>query len=136
MEFFKEHIKGVDKLHILIAEVVFIGLISNYITYKLAFDYKLSVYQMVGAVTILMTLTKYLIEYITPLKIIQNILNDMKHVQIFGVAIFSASNIFANMFVLYKHYGLLPALGISFGASTLAGFCVVAIDKFIEKTKE
>jgi hypothetical protein len=60
-------------------------------------------------------------------------LEDMKKVHIFGIAIFGASNIFASLFVLYKHYGLLYALAISFCASTLAGFVIGIVDQIAKK---
>ena len=89
---------------------------------------------MIFVVAFLMILTTYLVNYLTPLKFIQGILDDMKQVHVFGIAIFGASNIFANLFVLYKHYGLLYALAISFGASTLAGFVVGLVDQIAKKT--
>lgn len=134
MEFIQRHIQGIEKPHILIAEVLFIGFVSNYITYTLANDYNLSWTHMIFVVTVLMILSTYLINYLTPLKFIQGLLEDMKKVHVFGIAIFGASNIFANIFVLYKHYGLLYALAISFGASTLAGFVVGLVDQIVKKT--
>jgi ABC-type transporter Mla maintaining outer membrane lipid asymmetry permease subunit MlaE len=134
MELFNKYIQGHDNLYILIAQIVFVGLISNYVTYKLAFEYQLTAYQMLGVVAVFTMLLNYLVNYITPLKFIQDILEDMKRVHVFGIAIFGASNLFIGMYVLYKYYGLLPTLGISFGAPALAALSIVALDKIIEDT--
>lgn len=133
MEFIQKHIQGIEKPHILIAQVLIIGSISNYITYTLANDYNLSWLPMIFAIASLMIMSTYLVNYLTPLKYMQSMLEDMKKVQIFGIAIFGASNIFVSLFVLYKHYGLLYALGISFCASTLAGFVVGLVDQIVKK---
>jgi hypothetical protein len=126
---------GISNVHVLIAEIVLIGLIGNYITYMLAFDYNLSAYQMLGVSALLMTLTKYLVDYITQLRFLQNILDDLKRVQILGIAVFGATNLFTSLFVLYKRYGWFTALGISFGAPALAGFAVATLDTIIHQLK-
>ena len=134
MELFNKYVQGTDNIYILIAQIVFVGLISNYVTYKLAFEVRLTAYQMLGVVAVFTILLNYLVNYITPLKFIQDILEDMKRVHVFGIAIFGASNLFIGMYVLYKYYGLLPTLGISFGAPALAAAGIVALDKIIEDT--
>jgi hypothetical protein len=133
MESIKTYVQGIDRPHILIAQVIFIGFISNYITYTLANHYNLSWIQMIFVVALLMVLSTYLVNYLTPLRYIQDILDDMKKVHVFGIAIFGASNIFASMVVLYKHYGLLYALAISFCASTLAGIIIGTVDQVVKK---
>jgi len=134
MELFNKYVQGTDNIYILIAQIVFVGLISNYVTYKLAFEVRLTAYQMLGVVAVFTILLNYLVNYIAPLKFIQDTLEDMKRVHVFGIAIFGASNLFIGMYVLYKYYGLLPTLGISFGAPALAAAGIVALDKIIEDT--
>ena len=129
MDFITSNIRGINKPYILIAEIVTIGMLSNIITYYLAYTCHLSLAEMFIAVTILMIATKYIVLYVTPLKFLQDALDDMHGVQIFGVAIFGATNIFTSLFVLYERFGLIGAAGISIIAPIIAGIIINATNQ-------
>lgn len=114
-------IKTQRAIHIFAIQFIIVGFISNYVTYLLAFTYHFSWYQLLLSFVLLNVLAAHIVNYFSPFRILVDALHEVKQTTVYGVAIFSTSSLFFNIFVLYKRFGLLSTLGLSLSTSLLSG---------------
>ena len=108
-------------------EIIIIFTISSYITYYLVEVIGFNWIQMFLAITGLMVGSGYLIQWLTPVQLIMDMIQDIKKITIFNVSIFGGTNLFISWYLLYKHFGWQKAATIGLGSPVAAGLITAAI---------
>ena len=72
------------------------------------------------------------IAYFFPLRILQQFATELSGLRIFGIALFGAGTGFVNIYLLYKRFGLISGLTLSFLPALFAETMVRAIGGKIE----
>jgi hypothetical protein len=100
----------------------FIGLmgISFGITWFLGFYLRLNYTTLFIVFSLLLFFQRILINYFLPFQVIQEFVETLNILQIFGFVLFGISSGFVNTWILYYRFGFLGSFALAFGA-TLVG---------------
>jgi hypothetical protein len=98
----------------LLNALIVVSVTSFVVTWYLALKLKLDWMTLFAIFTGLLLLNRVAFTYFFPLRVLQEFAAQLSGLRIFGIALFGAGTGFVNIYLLYKRFGLISGLALSF----------------------